>query len=198
MADLLVSVLCSGSCPRRPGHGQVMMSCPSLFRSSHSRISCALQAAGDMLLQKVQRVSKQRQQSTKVKVRSSKRKSSRSPRWLGGLRPQQGVCENLGLTPDLDHWVKDLALLWLWHGLAAPLRPLAWEMSQVQPQKEKIFKKGTGLTRSQISESDLSFLITAKGTSMELKAMLPPDLADLASPLSHTREASPSRKTTAE
>ena len=31
--------------------------------------------------------------------------------------------------PGLAHWVKDLALLWLWHRPAAvaPVRPLAWE-----------------------------------------------------------------------
>ena len=33
------------------------------------------------------------------------------------------------MIPGLAQWVKDLALLWLWHRLAAvaPIRPLAWE-----------------------------------------------------------------------
>ena len=34
------------------------------------------------------------------------------------------------LFPGLTVWVKDLAWLWLWRGLApaAPIRPLAWEL----------------------------------------------------------------------
>ena len=37
--------------------------------------------------------------------------------------------EVVGLIPGLTYWVKDPALLWLWHRLAAlaPIRPLAWE-----------------------------------------------------------------------
>ena len=37
--------------------------------------------------------------------------------------------EVAGLVPGLAQWVKDLALLWLWHRPAAtaPIRPLAWE-----------------------------------------------------------------------
>ena len=35
----------------------------------------------------------------------------------------------MGSIPGLDQWVKDLALLWLWHKLAAvaPIQVLAWE-----------------------------------------------------------------------
>ena len=34
-----------------------------------------------------------------------------------------------GSTPGFAQWVRDLALLWLWHRPAAvaPIRPLAWE-----------------------------------------------------------------------
>ena len=40
-----------------------------------------------------------------------------------------GLHEDMDLIPDLAQWVKDLALLWLWHRPAAtaPIRPLAWE-----------------------------------------------------------------------
>ena len=47
--------------------------------------------------------------------------------------------------PGLDQWVKDLALLRLWHRLVAtdPIRPLAWESPYVvgavlkRPKKKK-------------------------------------------------------------
>ena len=40
------------------------------------------------------------------------------------------IRENLGLIPSLAQWVKDLALLWLWHRPAAValIRPLALEL----------------------------------------------------------------------
>ena len=39
------------------------------------------------------------------------------------------IHEDTGLIPGLPQWVKDLALLWLWHKPAATaqIRPLAWE-----------------------------------------------------------------------
>ena len=46
--------------------------------------------------------------------------------WLTNLT---GNHEVEGLIPGLAQWVKDLALLWLWHRpeAVAPIRPLAWE-----------------------------------------------------------------------
>ena len=40
------------------------------------------------------------------------------------------IQEDDGLIPGLTQWVKDLALLWLWHrpAAAAPIRSLAWEL----------------------------------------------------------------------
>ena len=46
--------------------------------------------------------------------------------WLTNLTRNHEVA---GLIPDLDQWVKDPALLWLWGRPAAiaPIRPLDWE-----------------------------------------------------------------------
>ena len=48
-----------------------------------------------------------------------------------------------GLLSGLAQWVKDLALLWLWHRLAAvaPIRPPAWEPPCVMGVALKIKKK---------------------------------------------------------
>ena len=38
------------------------------------------------------------------------------------------IHEDSGLIPGPIQWVKDLVLLWLCCRLAAPIRPLAWEL----------------------------------------------------------------------
>ena len=48
--------------------------------------------------------------------------------WAAETNPTRNL-EIEGLIPGLAQWVKDPALLWLWHRPAAtaPIRPLAWE-----------------------------------------------------------------------
>ena len=51
--------------------------------------------------------------------------------WCGSaVTNLTGIHEDVGWIPGLNHWVKDLALLWLWcrPAAAAPSRPLAWEL----------------------------------------------------------------------
>ena len=85
-----------------------------------------------------------------------------SQRSCHGLKEMNltGIHEAAGLIPGLDQWVKDmlscgvgcrssldLALLWLWHGLAAIalIDPLAWEplyaMGAALKSKKKKKKK---------------------------------------------------------
>ena len=51
--------------------------------------------------------------------------------------------EVAGLIPGLAQWVRDLALLWLWHRPAAtaPIRLLAWELHMLQERLKKTQKK---------------------------------------------------------
>ena len=51
--------------------------------------------------------------------------------------------EVVGSIPGLTRWVKDPALLWLWHRLvaAAPIRPLVWEPPYAAGAAQEIAKR---------------------------------------------------------
>ena len=60
--------------------------------------------------------------------------------WLTNLTKNHGVS---GLIPGLAHWVKDLALLWLWcrPASSALIRPIALEPPYAMGSSPKMAKK---------------------------------------------------------
>ena len=65
--------------------------------------------------------------------------------WLTNLTRNHEV---VGLVPGLAQWVKEPALLWLWHrpAAAALIRPLTWELPYVPDAdlKNKAVNCGVG------------------------------------------------------
>ena len=56
------------------------------------------------------------------------------------------IHEDVSSIPGIPHWVKDLALLWLWcrPAAVAPTQPLAWECS---------YAAGVALKKQEIKKS---------------------------------------------
>ena len=74
--------------------------------------------------------------------------------WRSGLRTQHSVREDAGLISGLTHWVKDLALLWLWHRLAIPSQ--AWEPPYAAGEALKKKKKLEILERGMVTGTHLN------------------------------------------
>ena len=79
------------------------------------------------------------------------------------------------MVPGLARWVKDLALLWLWHRLAAvaPIRLLAWEPPYAMcgalkktKKKKKVFFAGDNGPEARLELSQCRFRLEEEVPSL--------------------------------